>query len=195
MSIICQGITLSGGQCHRKIKNQQYCYQHRQNPCDVKKHRETKPSECIICYESLANQRYALECGHWIHIKCIINSAKAECPICRTKLTVGKRAMKRIEKLARTREVEFLQEEEDELRMDLQYQVAGLIAPALQDRIHEVVGNLLDETDDIITTDVLTDVFDDDTYQSFLHSLMGYELLESEFFDESDLDSDEYDSA
>jgi hypothetical protein len=195
MSIICQGITLSGVPCHRKVKNQQYCYQHRQDPYSVKKHRETKPSKCIICYESLANQRNALECGHWIHIKCIINSAKAVCPICRTKLTVGKRAMKCIEKLAKTRETEYLQEEEDELRIDLQYQVAGLIAPALQDRIHEVVGNLLDDTDDIITTDVLTDVFDDDTYQSFLHSLMGYELIESEFFDESDLDSDEYDSA
>jgi len=176
MSIICQGITLSGQQCHRVVKNDNYCYQHRQN--DVKKHRETKPSECIICFESLANQRHALECGHWIHLKCIIESAKAECPICRTKLTMGKRALKHIEELAKIRKAEFLQEEEEELNMNIQHQVAGLIAPALQERIHEVIGNLLDETDDISTMDVLADIFDDETYQSFLNSLMGYELLD-----------------
>lgn len=190
MSIICQGITLTGTQCHRKIKNHEYCHQHRQS-LNVKKHREPKPTECIICFESLANQRHALECGHWIHFNCIIESAKAECPICRTKLTLGTRAMKHIEKLAKKREAEYLQEEEDELRMDLQNQVAGLIAPALRDQINQVVGNLLDDPDEIIATDVLTDIFDDGTY-SFLHNLMEYEFLESEFADDSDFS--DYDS-
>nr|QBK87574.1 MAG: hypothetical protein LCMAC201_04870 [Marseillevirus LCMAC201] len=89
--------------------------------------------------------------------------------------------MNRIKKLAKKREAENLEEEEEELR-DLQEQVAGLITPALQERIHEAVGYLLDETDDIDANDVLSDIFDDDTYQSFLHSLMNYELSESEYF-------------
>ena len=192
MSIVCQGITLSGKQCQRKIKNQKYCYQHRVCP-NLFKYRQEKPSECIICCESLANQRHALKCGHWIHINCIINSAKAECPICRTKLTLGTRAMKRIEKLAKKRKAECIAEEEEELRIDLQHQVAGLIAPTLQDRIHEVIGHLLDETDDINANDILADIFDDDTYQGFLHSLMGYELLQSEYIvddSEDDLSED-----
>ncbi len=189
MCIICQGITLSGKQCHRKIKNQQYCYQHRKTlQSGITKYIQTKPKECIICCESLANQRRALACGHWIHKICIIESAKAECPICRTKLNLGTRALNRIDKLAKKRVAEYLEEEEEELRVELQQQVADLIAPALQERIHEVVGDLLDETDNIDANDVLNDIFDDDTYQSFLHSLMGYELLESEFFDDSDYD-------
>ncbi len=202
MSIICQGITLSGKPCHRKIKNQLYCYQHRRalQSSGIIQYRQTKPLECIICCESLANQRRALACGHWIHNICILESAKAECPICRSKLNLGKRATNHIDKLAKKREAEYIEEEEEELRVELQQQVAGLITPALRERIHEVVGDLLDETINIDASDVLNDIFDDDTYQSFLHNLMGYDLLESDFFDNSDgaeidLDELDYDSA
>lgn len=179
MKLTCQGITLSGNQCHRKIKDQTYCYQHRPTETN-KKYIQPKPDECCVCCESLKTQKRPLSCGHWIHTSCIISSAKAECPVCRTKLTLNKRAMNKINRLARKRKAEELAEEEEELRMELQYQVADLIAPALQERIQDVIGNLLNENDDINASDVLIDVFDDDLYQNFLQNLLGFELqLES----------------
>ena len=183
-TIICQGITLSGTQCNRRVKNKRYCYHHKKN--QTTRYRQEKPLECIICCESLAKQRRSLECGHWIHVKCIVESAKAECPICRSELKLGKRAMKRISKIAKKRHTEYIQEEEDDLRNDLQHQVARLIAPTLRSRIYEVVGNLFIETDDIDVGDVLLDIFDDDTIQNLLPNWMSYT--------ESDLELDNYDA-
>ncbi len=177
MSHLCQGITLSGKQCNNRIKDKRFCYHHRKNSQsdEIMQYRQHKPPECIICRESLANQRYALECGHWIHKKCVIRSAKAECPICRSKLVLGKNDMARINAIAKKRREKYLLEEAEELRTNLQFQVAGLIAPELQERIQDIVGDLLDDAGDIDTIDILTDIFDDDTYQSLLHNLIGYE--------------------
>lgn len=173
---ICKGITLSGKPCHRKVKCGRYCHQH----CGKLTFRQTKPLECIICCESLVKQNRALECGHWIHEHCIIKSAKAECPICRTSLHLGLRAMRRIRKLAQKREQEMLLEEDEELRSELESQVSILIAPALQERIHDVIGNILENTDDIDSTDVIMNIFDDDIYQYFFYDLMDEEFLESD---------------
>ena len=47
-----------------------------------------KPKNCSICFESLKNQETPLVCGHWIHINCIKQQFKAECPICRHPLEI-----------------------------------------------------------------------------------------------------------
>ncbi len=160
----CKAITLSGKPCHRKIKRTRYCYQH----CAILAFRQAKPKECIVCCNSLADQKRALECGHWIHKRCVVESAKAECPVCRTPLNLGLRVMKYINKLAQKREQELLLEEEEELRVELENQVSILIAPALQERIHDVISDILEDTDDIDTTGVIMNIFNDDIYQYFL---------------------------
>lgn len=47
-----------------------------------------KPSDCIICTESLNNVDAPLPCGHWLHLSCVKKHFKPECPICRTKLDI-----------------------------------------------------------------------------------------------------------
>lgn len=49
-----------------------------------------KPSECAICLESLANVDISLDCGHWIHMDCIVKTERPYCPICQQKLTFEK---------------------------------------------------------------------------------------------------------
>jgi len=152
----CKGITLKGTKCRRK-SIQDYCWEH-----SIKNnHRECKPVECLVCYESLTNQKYALDCGHWIHTECIINSAKAECPLCRKIITLGKRNMNKLEKIAKKRKIETLQQEEDDLRAGLQEHMTGVIRPLLEENIEEIVGFLFDENM----------VFDEEMYEEFLNSL------------------------
>lgn len=46
---------------------------------------------CPVCYDEISKSE-TLSCKHKIHAKCIVNSGKAVCPICRAKLQefVGK---------------------------------------------------------------------------------------------------------
>lgn len=97
----CKGLTLLGKSCHRIIRAGDYCFQH------INKYRERKPKKCIICYESMINERSALNCGHWIHIQCIVNSAKEECPICRKKVRLNLKNKLLIERLAKKRRQEM----------------------------------------------------------------------------------------
>jgi hypothetical protein len=162
----CRGITLAGKPCHRKIKNNHYCFQH-----GIKtKFTQPKPSECVICCESLVNQKRALECGHWIHTGCVVASAKAECPLCRRKLQFGKRDTNRISKLAKQRYEEILQEEAEEIREEF-------VSESLRDRLRGVVENMMEENENISVNDVLMD-------QSFLDQIIGYMMAETD--DESD---------
>lgn len=109
----CNGITASGRRCTRKSNGREFCYQH----AEGNRFNQLKPDECPVCCESLENQRTRLECGHWIHIECIIRSAKEECPLCRCKLTLPRRARQRIQELTRQREEERIEEEHEELMM------------------------------------------------------------------------------
>lgn len=38
--------------------------------------------DCAICMEQI--DKCPLSCGHWIHIDCVIQSGKKECPICKS---------------------------------------------------------------------------------------------------------------
>lgn len=132
----CNAKTLKGFVCSRNIKNSDnYCHQHLLE-CN-------KPVECIVCYDSLINQSKPLECGHWIHTECIIQSAKAECPLCRTKLKLNKKLLQRIDKLNKKKREESLLEEETELRLNLQLEVANLIEPTLQTRVNIAINDIM----------------------------------------------------
>lgn len=153
--MICNGITLSGKRCNRKVKDGcEFCYQH------INVYRQTKPSTCIICYEPLTDVLKPLICGHWIHTECIIQSGKAQCPICRKELELKNRDMRRLERIARERREELIAEEQEELRRNLDEN----IPPVLRERIEELVQKILEETADddgvlygILTFDILMD--------------------------------------
>jgi hypothetical protein len=147
----CKGFTLDGKQCHRKTKGN-FCYQHRVN------FMQEKPLECIICLESISTQKRALECGHWIHKRCIIKSAKAECPLCRTPLHLGLRARQQINKLATLRAREQFEDEERELIEEYRSEIFN---PQIQEYIHNIIGYLLEDNDNINIVDVMDAIFTD----------------------------------
>jgi len=134
----CKGLTLTGGRCHRRTKHE-YCFQHSKNTV----YRQPKPDSCAVCYESLATERRALKCGHWIHKKCIILSAKAECPLCKTPMNFNRYDMNKIKKLAQKRAAENLAEEEQELMNELQFQITSLISPVFQQTVDEFFMSMI----------------------------------------------------
>ena len=150
----CKGKTLAGKNCTRKVKlNDNFCYQHRF--C------ENKPVDCVVCCESLSNEEKPLDCGHWIHIDCIINTAKAECPICRKKLQFKKNILDKIEILSKKRKAEVLEEEEEELRLSLENQITELLEPALGNRINVIINDVINQNGDINIIDILSEIIDD----------------------------------
>ncbi len=42
-----------------------------------------KPEECPICMECLKDETSPLSCGHWVHMECLGNLDKYDCPLCR----------------------------------------------------------------------------------------------------------------
>lgn len=161
MNTLCKGTTISGNKCKRRATEGDYCFQH-------KSFHQEKPSECIICCESLANQKRALKCGHWIHLQCIVNSAKAECPICRVQLKLGPIATARIEQLAAQRKAELVQEEEAEL---FQNTFVPAIVPILEEFIGQFFVESFEETnseDEIY--DILYRFLDYDIYIQYIGS-------------------------
>lgn len=77
----CRGVTKKGERCRRKASQDGYCYSHK--PGFV----QDIPDECAVCFETFSDEDTHLECGHWIHMACVVKSGKAECPICKTVLT------------------------------------------------------------------------------------------------------------
>jgi len=145
----CIGITRLGTRCkHTVLPGKDYCYQH-----SGIGFRQSKPDDCIVCCESLEKQRTSLSCGHWVHTNCIIQSAKAECPICRAPLKMGKRAMHKLEQLRLERRRQGVLEEEEEIRQQLEDHFVEIFSPTLYNQIYSIIGLLIDDPDDI--TDLL----------------------------------------
>ena len=51
---------------------------------------KSENQNCSICLQKYDNNKLELECGHYFHIKCIIdwNKRSDTCPICRKKITI-----------------------------------------------------------------------------------------------------------
>lgn len=144
MTATCKGLTLLGKQCNRRMKRSEYCFQHRHL---FNKYAQDKPDECIVCCESLSNQHYPLECGHWIHTHCIISSGKAQCPLCRKKLKLNRNAMKQIREISKKHQQEAMESEEEELR-------------SINEHISDILNDMMSDsdTDDSLFGDILDEL-------------------------------------
>ena len=69
--------------CKNTIHNEHhFCKKH------SKKYIFDKEEECPICFEQMDDVEYPLlDCGHWIHIECVLNSNQLQCPVCRTPIS------------------------------------------------------------------------------------------------------------
>ena len=48
-----------------------------------------RPTDCIICCETLSINEPALSCGHYLHLTCVKKHFKPECPLCRRPLDIS----------------------------------------------------------------------------------------------------------
>lgn len=144
--MICKGVKIDGSNCTRVVTDGEYCHQH-----NDQKYRELKPNDCIICCESLSNEKKSLDCGHWIHRECVIRSGKPECPVCRSPVTLGQKATKALETVAEKHRQDSIEEEEQNIMSQFEEQVADLILQALQES--ELVGGTTIEMDLVIPAD------------------------------------------
>jgi len=89
----CNVITPSGIPCKNvKMKDANHCYAHRFLEIGNPKSEVTN-TECPICLE--CNNLFILNCDHAVHIRCIENSNKMECPMCRAEIHNLPSAIKR----------------------------------------------------------------------------------------------------
>jgi uncharacterized Zn finger protein (UPF0148 family) len=97
-----------------KLGNKSFCKKHNE------KYKFDKPKDCPICLEKLNDKYPLLNCGHWIHHNCVIQSGKAECPICRTSVKFTREQKKEMNKQIMKRIQENLEEEQKEIRQMLE---------------------------------------------------------------------------
>lgn len=138
--MICKGILRSGLPCRYRAKYGNYCGHHKgkTSPPRQKKEQakfsEKKPLECPICFESLESELESLECGHWVHVHCVMQwrefqpTKKAHCPICRKELTtLSPPSSCRREFVDPTLNNEYTYISRDQLEMDLINEVTRYI--------------------------------------------------------------------
>jgi hypothetical protein len=131
----CNALCSSGRYCSRRTPASSYCFQHQKNAttclsrtkrgtrcmnrtrigesyCHLHKppgFLEKRPDICPVCIETFSSRDTHLECGHWIHISCVVKSGKPQCPICRQTLTYfspeHRREMSRIKNQRRIEDV------------------------------------------------------------------------------------------
>ncbi len=80
--IRCKGFTMKGKQCTKQSKTHEYCCIHK----DMYKYE--RPSECVICSETLLESIRPTRCGHFMHPECLNKwlETNENCPVCRTQL-------------------------------------------------------------------------------------------------------------
>jgi len=76
--IRCEAFTKSGKTCKNKPSSGcKFCHRH------SRQYSLEKPEECPVCMESTENINYPLQCGHWIHLECLLKWREDTCPMCR----------------------------------------------------------------------------------------------------------------
>ena len=85
MSSQCNALKIQNGgliKCSHKT-NEKFCHHHHQQY-----RYESETNECAICFEKLDTRvDIPLECGHWFHKNCLLQTKKHSCPMCRTNFT------------------------------------------------------------------------------------------------------------
>ena len=80
------------------------------------KFKDDKPDECVVCLESLSDEKYPLrDCGHWVHYKCVILSGKKECPLCRYEIKMTKDQVKELNTIKNRMKKENEEDERKEI--------------------------------------------------------------------------------
>lgn len=153
----CQGITKKHQQCKKRIVgcHDTHCF------CSLHKSTQRRVYEkeaCPVCFEN--NVKHILDCGHWVHKECIILSGKAECPICRTMVSMTKLDMKKLNKRKRQLDQQQLEEDEIEIQAEL---TRGFFQSLVDDENNSLGGIVFDilQTSSIHFLEIIFEDYDD----------------------------------
>jgi len=114
----CKTIIKTGNRCKRKIKNGEYCFQHKKiQDKKIKKIQDKKieiiekiKTECGICYEEV-DCNIVFNCNHNMCNTCVIQLNSFNCPYCRADIQ-NNLNKEQIEKI--TKNIQQLNKERDE---------------------------------------------------------------------------------
>lgn len=111
MSVCC--IYKTKKPCRKKVKEGDMCTYHKNI---IKKNSTYKEESCCVCLENFENNFIPLkECKHYVHIECVINSGKDQCPICRVKIKLNRSQKMELKKVQTKNRIE----EEERYRQEL----------------------------------------------------------------------------
>ena len=65
--------------------------------------KEEPQDECHVCCESIDTH---LSCGHWIHIDCVVQTGKANCPLCKKVVSMSIDDVVKMEKLSKKKKID-----------------------------------------------------------------------------------------
>lgn len=65
--------------------------------------KEEPQDECHVCCESIDTH---LSCGHWIHIDCVVQTGKAECPLCKKVVSMSIDDVVKMEKISKKKKID-----------------------------------------------------------------------------------------
>ena len=138
-----------------------------------------KPDECPICLDEF--NKYVsiplIPCSHWVCKKCVINSGKNECPICRQEVQLSKVEMKQCNKISckRQKEKEEQQLIEDrrmaeQLQQELNQNERVQVQPVYVRRIPVPVMNInIDNIEEML---LVINALEDPVEQNYLRRYM-----------------------
>jgi hypothetical protein len=189
----CRGVTSRGVKCKIDLgqgSGEEFCRYHAELAPP-----QPKPESCCVCTELLETERRPLDCGHWIHRACVVQSAKAECPLCRAALRhclsgVDKREIKRI-KARRLREQ--IEEDHQELVREIDNSLGAMLPDYLHDRLDRLLtmvsnysqeftegelAGMAAESGEVLTDTVLVELIQEmnrsESYNSLITAITGF---------------------
>jgi len=123
--------------------------------------KEEQQDECHVCCESIDTH---LSCGHWIHIDCVVQTGKPNCPLCKKVVSMSIDDVIKMEKLSKKKKLEIEQQERRAI-------IHEELNEELEDRISELLRNAVDGNIYIARTLTNRGVFPMEQY-NFLSDLM-----------------------
>lgn len=143
MSGLCQGQTLKGAPCTKRVKLPAiYCHNHKdqafqkkevkevkEEKVEVKEEKKIMGDDCAICCcEVEVNDDCGLVCGHPFHLECLKQVRKPECPVCRGTITGSKLDIKMVNDIHTKQDNDANEriEEQERFARRMQEQMGGM---------------------------------------------------------------------
>jgi hypothetical protein len=125
---LCEAFTKSGKTCKNKPSSGcKFCHRH------SRQYSLEKPDECPVCMESTENIKYPLQCGHWIHLECLLKWREDTCPMCRELIKFTRKEKIKKNAIHRNQDRRMRRDSNQYEDVEIPYSILELIESLLQD--------------------------------------------------------------